>query len=127
MKKSTILSQHWYENLVDECKGILTEGVFNSRWVLIETYHKVGELLRNEKRMPISKLVNACAADMNVSERKLWHAVKFYDKYPDIDKLPEGKNISWYKIKTKLLTDSAVKEPAKKMVTCPKCGLEFEL
>jgi len=121
MKKDLIKnprSELWYKELVDECKGLITEGVFNSRWILIETYHKVGERLRTEKRMKISDLVNASAVDMGVSERKLWYAVKFYDQYPDIDKLPDGKNASWHKIKTQYLTEGKEKEKSR----CPTCG-----
>ena len=107
------LSKHtWYRELIDECKGIMTEGVFHSRYILIETYHKVGELLRShDDRVKITDLLTASAVDMGVSERKLWYAVKFYDKYPDLDRLPEGKNISWNKIKTKYLTEAGEPKP----------------
>lgn len=118
--KRKIQKETWYSDLVDECKGLITEGVFNSRWILIETYHKVGELLRNETRMEISKLLSMCAVDMGVSERKLWYAVEFYDKYPKLDELPEGKNISWTKIKTKYLTEG--KETKEDKERCPTCG-----
>ena len=122
MKKNTLTKSNWYKELVDECKGLITEGIFSSRWVLIETYHKVGKLLREEKRMDITDLVNGCAVDMQVSERKLWYAVKFFDQYPDISKLPEGKNISWQKIKTQYLTEGREKQVKYKREKCPNCG-----
>jgi hypothetical protein len=112
----------WYISLLDDVKSTLTEAVFTSRMVLIEGYHLVGERLRmSEEYMPITELVQMCADDMGVSTRKLWYAVQFYDAFPDINKLPEGKNITWSKIKTKYLPQTT-REVEKKEKHCPHCG-----
>ena len=106
------IEKHWYKELIDDLKGIITEGVFTSRDVLIETYHEVGEKIRttsNKENMEITELVNKCAVDMEVSDRKLWYAVKFFDKYPDRSLVPGGKNQSWNKIKTLYLTEGKEK------------------
>ena|SRR3990167_4359191 len=125
------LDKQWYSELVDDLKGEITEGVFNSRYLLVETYHKVGERLRgaSEKhKVQITDLVNDCAGDMDVSERKLWYAVKFFDKFPRLDKVPEGKVISWNKIKTKYLTEGEKEEKTCEhdpITICRKCKKEI--
>jgi hypothetical protein len=127
----TKLDTHWYSELVDDLRGEITEGVFNSRWILVETYHNVGRRLRNaseEHKRPITDLVNDCAGDMEVSERKLWYAVKFFDKFPRLDKVPDGKVISWNKIKTKYLTDGDKDEKEcehEPIRICKKCRKEI--
>ena len=55
-----------------------------------------------------------------IKERELYRAIQFYDKYPDLDFLPDGKNISWHKIVNNLLPDSPEEKPEPE--TCPTCG-----
>ena len=40
-----IVKADWYGNLVDDCKAIITEGTFNSRWALVEMYWNLGSVL----------------------------------------------------------------------------------
>jgi hypothetical protein len=124
----------WYSDLIDELEGTITEGVFTSRWTLIECYHSVGEKLRKasmENKLKITDLVSDCAVDLNVSERKLWYAVKFFDKFPDVNMLPEGKNVSWFGIKTKYLTEGEKKiecvHEFGRFKICLKCGKREKL
>lgn len=93
------------ESTVDEIRQIFTEGEFNHRMALIETYHAVGKVICgiNANR---SDLLQALAPQVGKSVRSLWYATKFYDMYPDLDMLPEGKNVSMNKIITKYLTTS---------------------
>ncbi|KKM86437.1 hypothetical protein LCGC14_1278910, partial [marine sediment metagenome] len=87
----------------------------------------VGRKLREtstKHNVKITTLLTDCAEDMKISDRKLWYAVKFFDKYPRLDKLPDGKNISWNKIKTKYLTERTKKE--KEYTICDKCGSKIE-
>lgn len=119
--------QEWYSPLLDELTSTITESVFTSRWALIDGYHIVGRKLREtstKHNVKITTLLTDCAEDMKISDRKLWYAVKFFDKYPRLDKLPDGKNISWNKIKTKYLTERTKKE--KEYTICDKCGSKIE-
>jgi len=103
----------WFAELVGECKAIVTEAVFGSRWLLVEGYHALGERIRNEGKK-VTPLLKDLAVEINLSERTLWNALKLFDKYPQLDKLPEGKNITWNKLITKYLPDKKDKnEPCK--------------
>ncbi|MCX6577796.1 MAG: MT-A70 family methyltransferase, partial [Candidatus Aminicenantes bacterium] len=49
------------------------------------------------------KILQGLAESLNVSKRTLYYAVEFARKYPRLDTVPEGKNITWNKIITKYL------------------------
>lgn len=100
----------WYELLVDDCKAIITEAVFNSRWALVEGYHQLGERIVTEnnldrKEIYGKKILSDLTKSIRVGERVLYRAIQFYEKYPDLSTVPEGKNISWNKIVTKYLPE----------------------
>lgn len=94
------------DHLLDELQGLLVEGEFNSRWTLIETYHEVGRLICTRLKGKKTDILHAVAPKVGKSVRSLWYATKFYEMYPDINTLPEGKNVSWNKIVTNHLTES---------------------
>jgi N6-adenosine-specific RNA methylase IME4 len=101
--KEIIIKEKWYKNLVEECRAIITESIFSSRWALIEGYWKLGERLRNEnnfKRKDIygKKIVQGLAQSIGISTRTIHYALQAYDKFPTLDDIPEGKNISWNKL-----------------------------
>jgi hypothetical protein len=130
-----IRMEKWYRDLMDDCQTIITEAVFQSRWALVEGYHQLGKRILEEndnfERAKIygEKIVQGLAESLNMSSRVLWYAVQFVKKYPTLDLVPEGKNITWNKIITKYLT-----EPKTGMITqkecwikCPKCGHKFTM
>lgn len=88
------------EELIEELKGVICEGVFNSRWELISTYHRVGQIL-TDNDLPIKQV----AEELRQKERLLFQCKQFYKAYPNIDALPSGKNISWRKIANELLPE----------------------
>lgn len=98
------------DDLVEEIQQAFTEGEFASRWGLIETYHAVGQMICTKLQGNRSELLQAIAPQVGRSVRTLWYATKFYDTYPDLQALPEGKNISMNKIITKYLTTSKQEE-----------------
>ena len=104
-------NQEWYENLVEECKAIITEAVFTSRWALVEGYWKLGERVsgenKNFERNAIygEKIVQGLAESLDTSSRTVHYALQVYKKYPDLTQLPEGKNITWNKLITKYLPE----------------------
>ncbi len=95
-----------YFALVDEIKNTITEAIHNSRWFLVEGYWTVGKLIREDfTGRQLEKRLQTLAGDVGIAERTLWYALAFYDKYPELDELPEGKNITWNKIITKYLPE----------------------
>jgi hypothetical protein len=98
----------WYDSLVGDCKAIITEAVFTSRWSLVEGYHRLGERIATDDNFQkYAKGNNSCFAglrnNIGISESTLYRAVQFYALYPDLSLLPEGKDITWNKIVTKYL------------------------
>jgi len=106
---SNFTQQEWYQTLVDECKAIITEAVFNSRYALVEGYWNVGKLIKDtyktRKDIYGKKIAQDLAESIGISERTVNYACAAYEKYPDIGTLPEGKNISWNKLITKYLPE----------------------
>jgi hypothetical protein len=102
-KKSATMLQKIDGELIEELKGIITEGVFNSRWTLIEAYWQLGKLLTEKAKELPKGYVRALAPELKVKERLLYQTIQFYKAYPDLSKLPMGKNISWHRIANNLL------------------------
>lgn len=95
--------QDWYQSLVDDCRAIMTEAVFNSRWELLAGYHAVGKRIStennlNRKDIYGKKILKGLSKSIEMSERNLYSSIQFYKKYPDLSKLPDGKNASWTKV-----------------------------
>jgi len=109
-----------YTQLLQECKEIITEYEFTSRWALVEGYHQLGEKLQGLELVIMTRL----AEDLGKSTKTLKRAKQFYHKYPDLALLPEGKNTSWYAIVNKYLPDTINERPPEN-ITCPYCKRQF--
>jgi len=126
-----LVTQDWFQNLVEDCKAIITESVFTSNWALIEGYHLLGKRILEEngnfERSKIygEKIASRVAESLGKSERTIDRAIQFYKKFPDLGKLPDGKAISWTNIVRHYLPEHAseIKDP--RLITCPFCGKEF--
>lgn len=125
-----------YQLMIEQIKAAITEAIHNSRWDLIVGYWSVGKLIREDADPKEDKfttqLLQGIAVDVGVSERTLWYALKAYDTYPELDTIPEGKNISWTKLTTKYLTEGNQEEKTKtpvidNHVICPMCGYKFDI
>jgi len=115
-----IQNQEWYQVLVDECRAIITEAVFTWRWAKVEGYWRTGERIRQDcprhkkgehYQGKLDKLLSDLRVSVGISEATLWRAVALYDKYPSLDQIPEGKNISWNKLITLYLPEPKVEIP----------------
>lgn len=130
-----LTTQDWYTLLVDDCKSIITEAVFTSHWALVEGYHQLGaRLVQDQEFQKYAKgnheFLASLAKNIKISERTLYYCLKFYGKYDDLAKLPEGKNITWNKIITKYLPDNPEEKKSLEAIPeyhhrCPKCGYEW--
>ena len=121
-----VVKDEKYLLLVEQIKATISEAVHTSRWVLVEGYWLIGQLIRQDfPQRGITKALQGLAVDTQISERTLWYAVQFYDKYPDIQKLPEGKNITWNKLITKYLTEpKEIDDTCNHKWVCVKCKLQ---
>lgn len=91
------------EALVEDCKSIIVEKTFESHWALLEGYHALGERIINDKGFQqYAKGNTTClqclAKNLSISERTLYYSMQFYQKYPDMNVLPNGKACTWSKI-----------------------------
>ena len=103
--KKELINQEQYEALIEDCKAIVVETIFNSRWALVEGYWKLGERVEKDKDFKRFAKGNkdACktlARNLGISDRTLYYAMQVYRKYPELGKIPDGKNISWNKLIT---------------------------
>lgn len=104
-----IISGDWYTLLIDDCKAIITETGFISRWALVEGYHTLGQRILDEndsfKREKIygKEIVQCIAQSLGKSKRTLFQAIQFARTYPDLNDVPFGKDLSWYRVCNELL------------------------
>ena len=129
-----IQSREWYRALIEDLKSVITEGVFNSNWTLLQTYHLVGKrILEEQKAQKISgsKLRHSVSRDLGKSVRTIQRACQFAEKFPDINELPEGKAITWSKITRKYLPEPKeqcshdIHEETIKIFKCSLCGKQW--
>jgi hypothetical protein len=99
--------------LIEDVKDILIERGFNARLELVTAYHEVGARIREESNDDerITAVVKRVAEAIGRSERTLWYAIRFYDKFPDLNMLPEGKDLSWREICRRYLPESSPSSP----------------
>lgn len=123
--KSDLRSQVWYERLVDDCRNIIVERGFRARMEVIEGYHELGERIETDVDFKKwsnlrGEAIRQLAYDIKLSKETLYSAIQFYNKYPELSYAlqsfkGEGKNISWFKIVNKYLS-----EPRKEIVPLPE-------
>jgi len=111
-----IEQEEWYRTLIEDCQAILTEGIWNYRLTLIKTYHLLGRRILEDKDnftkggYTIDGMSQHVAISLGKSQRTIEQAIQFVRKYPDLDSLPGGKNISWHKICINLLPEQKEKK-----------------
>ena len=116
-----ILQEDWYQQLVEECKSIITEAVFTSRWALVEGYWTLGQRIRLDKGLikwsqnEAGQVLQGLAKDIGKSERTIYNALAVFDKFKTLDEIPEGKNISMNK-----LINLYLPQPKKEKIVLPK-------
>lgn len=129
-----VKDEEWYQSMLEEMKATITEAVFTSRWVIIEAKWRLGDLIiKNKERFEgagvkdseIPEVITKSLKEATEKEekrthlpskREIYRCVRFRKEYPDLSKLPGGKNISWHKIANRLL-------PGKEL-ECPHDNLE---
>ena len=103
--------EEWYAALVEDCAAIITETIFTVRWAKVSGFHALGERIVNDGNFSMNArgngaTLNDLSKSVGIHERDIYRAIQFYNKYPVLDTVPEGKNISWNKIVTKYLPET---------------------
>jgi hypothetical protein len=129
--KKNPVKDETYVSFIEELKAAIVEGEFASRWELLRCYHEVGKMLidfQSQRDVPITRIAEDLEAPK--SAQHLQRCVLFYKKFPDLEKLPDGKAISWHKVVNKYLFKGTKvsKEKAVEVVDwiiCPFCSAHF--
>jgi len=117
------ITESWYNQLIEDLTEIvdgIVEDKFNLAWSMISGHHQIGlRILRendNFERSKIygKKIVQRIAESIGRSERTVYLSIKLAQLYPNINMLPEGKDVTWGKVITKYLTDGTEKKAVKK-------------
>ena len=106
-------SQDWFQQMIENLQNLLTEGEFTARYTLIQVYHTTGAMIA-EHEDKAENLIEETARALNRSTRLIYQCRQFYEKFPKLDKLPDGKAISWRQIANELLPAHGKKKPASK-------------
>jgi hypothetical protein len=107
------LTNECYNALLEDLLDLVKETVVNVRYETIKCKWEVGDrIVREFESAGIKeyvKIVRRLSKDLKVSECELYRCIEFKIKFPDFEhmwqQLPEGKNISWNKIKENYLPD----------------------
>ena len=103
----SFVQEEWFSYFAEECKATIVEAVKISRTALIEGRHHLGEAIELElRRRPINKtqLFQALEKTISIKNTTFSTAHRFYLKFPDLSKLPEGDMITYNQIVTKYLS-----------------------
>lgn len=95
--------EEWYASLVEDCKAIITEANFTSRWARVEGYHSLGERIVVDENFKKHAKGNESSfqglgRNIGCSQQTIYYAVQFYRKFPDLALLPLGKDATWNKV-----------------------------
>ena len=118
-------NQDWYKALIQESEAIIVESGFNSRWALIEGYWRLGQRILEEKKnfekasIQVKEITSRVSQSLGKSKRTIERAIQFHKKFPDLNKLPDGKSISWHHVVNKYLPEQ--KDNQKKVDICKHC------
>ncbi len=109
-------SQEWYQRMIEDCRAIIVETEFTARWTIIEGYHSLGMRILKEtenlqrSRIYGNEIVQRVAQSLRKSPRTIWYAIQFARSFPELNLLPEGKDVSWRKICQKYLPENNTNE-----------------
>lgn len=86
------------EEIAEDIKQCRIEANFNVRWQVIEMHNYIGKLLVDNFGDNLAEVLPRLAKKCNWSDRSLYRAAEFYKKWPDINKIPDGKAASFNRL-----------------------------
>ena len=113
-----LVKNEWYAELIEDCKTIIVERIFNAANEYITCWHEVGARILAEndnfERQKIygQKIAQSIAESLGKSERTINYAIRFAKDYPDLQKFlnSNGKDLNWFKITQKYLPTPQLKQ-----------------
>ena len=122
--------EEWYKHWLEEAQAIIVETLYISRSELIKGKWLLGEHIeegiKKAKKRDIRRriFVDRIAKDLDQTERNIYLCSEFYRKFKAstvemaFQQLPEGKNISWWKITQKYLPSPRIQETEERWQKC---------
>jgi hypothetical protein len=102
-----LTTNQWYQSLINDCEGIISESLFISRWTLVQGYHMLGSRILEDSEkfgeIPIHEIGAKVSLSLGKSTRTVQRAVQFAKEYPVLDDVPGGKALTWHKVCNNLL------------------------
>lgn len=117
-----LIQEEWYVSLLEDCKAVVVERYYNANDEILAGKWEVGKRISEEndnmerKKVYGKRIIENLSKDLKVSTSDLFNCVQFYKEYnaEEFDAirgtLPEGKNITWYKMTNKYLGERKDKE-----------------
>ena len=100
-----IVKNEEYQDLIDECKNLLSETRFSLALMDIEWRHKLGETIAKSSFIKKYKtgrgeFIEGVAKDIGLSKSLVYYCIEFYEKYNQLSTLmenlnPEKKALKW--------------------------------
>jgi hypothetical protein len=123
------VNEPWFAALLEECREILVERMFNARCEVIAAKWELGKRIVTDPHFEKivggrghRSFIKTVAHRLNINRTDAYYCVRFYERHPGLKVTPdvdsfadfpkEGKNISWTRIKTLYLTDPKPPPPA---------------
>lgn len=117
--KITGIDEAHYQELMEDLKDIIVEGIHHSRIEVVKAKWLIGQRIMSEfqesKPGDYKVIIDRLGVDLKTSTSELYRCTEFFNKYllefkcktfdNILELLPEGKNISWNKIKLLYLPD----------------------
>jgi hypothetical protein len=101
------------EETLEDIKDLYVEGSFNSRWIEIETNHKIGLILNDLE--PSEKQLYEIAKYLKKPVDFLVDCQLFEEEHPNLDETNYDKTISWSKIQKEIRKLRPVKKAKEKL------------
>ena len=95
--------QAWFNKFIEDTQGIVLE-IKNLSWSVVETYHKLGKHIVDykptfvEKGYTVKEMLGILSEQVGRSDKTLYRATQFYEKYPDLSLSPYTEDVQWIQI-----------------------------
>ncbi len=128
--KFDLINAEWFKALIEECKDTIIERRYRIAAELLDMKWQIGDRILEDvdkfERLGISggKMCHAVSLALNCSKREIYRCIQFRKKYPNLNDLPGGKEITWHDIVNIYLSDKP-KDPDDPDAPCPHQQVEI--